>query len=186
MENQMVEILDQEATSRFVTHQLLIGRLVTNLISLEGQMRISLYQKADPPHQLLEVPLNNLKAGDLVPENALTDYCDLKHVIARYNKLVKKNPELFVDAEIATLRDAIAHGRVFGGGNSSYLLFKFKKPRSDGRVKLEFLQELTPQWLEAQIARVIAAAHKVAKAMGNPLKQAFFFQSADSRSQDKL
>ena len=87
-----------------------MGKLVVNFQSLEFALRAFLSnhesgwrQQGDPTF------LENIKEGDLVKENAFTNWDSLGKLIEDYNKLVgSTNPEFSVDAELKKTRDALA------------------------------------------------------------------------------
>ena len=141
-------------------HALLIGKIVTNLQSLEFVLRGALFNsnntKPGPK-------LNSFKAGDIVPKDELTDYSGLGDLIKKYNSNVaKNNPHLSIDPSLVILRDAIAHGRVSSDDIASPLkLLKFSKPFNH-QVKVVFAQEMTEEWLEMQIDFTRQEAMKVA------------------------
>jgi hypothetical protein len=158
--------------SKFISHRALLVVRATpcNLATLEFFLRVFLYEKeASTDQRREELNLTTLKAGDHVSRSALTDYGSLEQVILQYNTLVRGNPKLIIDIKIAKVRDAIAHGRVFGvSGAETLTLLKFKRPKKHEKgVKVEFVESLTLQWLEAQITRVGASLEKVADAI-NP------------------
>lgn len=150
----------------------LLGQLVADLQALEYVIRAYLYARADGPHKPFasDDALDLIKFGDLVPENAMTDYSTLGQLIDRFNRLVaNSHPELRLDSSIVSVRDALAHGRVSTGDPSRDLvLVKFGKPRN-GLARVEYVQTLTAGWLLGQADRVGEEFEKIAKAPGTRL-----------------
>jgi hypothetical protein len=146
----------------------LMGRLLVSFQCLEFALRAFLYGNSDPPHQPLAsgTDLNTIQFGDVLPENAMTRWDSLTHLIKRYNRAVS-DPQLAVDLSLVELRDALAHGRItasFSGRNLA--LIKFARPYF-GRVEVGYREELTQEWLTNQIQRVLAACEKVAQTAGS-------------------
>jgi len=134
-------------------HALLIGQILWNLQSLEFVIRASLFNlhsRTKPGPKLY-----NMKVGDSVEENELTDYAQLNKLIKRYNnEVVKNDSKLVVDETLVALRDALAHGRVSSETKkNNYKVLKFSKPKS-GNVEVVFSQEITETWLIEQKVRV--------------------------------
>ncbi len=157
-------------------YALSLGGLHNNLTSLEFALRGYLYRRADPPHNPLPAGtlLLSLKVGDIVPQNALTDYSTLNLLIDRYNKLVTPtHPELAVDPTIVDLRDALSHGRIIiYDSKQDMVLLKFSKP-SSGRTSITYSQKLSLEWLHEQAGRVLDEVRKIVKAPGSPVGQEF-------------
>jgi hypothetical protein len=124
-----------------------------------------LYEQRDPPHEPLApgTDLNTMTFGEVVPENAITRWDSLTHLIKRYNRAIS-DWQLAVDPSLVDLRDALAHGRMAASlSERSFALIKFTRPYA-GRVEVGFRQELSKEWIENQIKRVLAECEKVARA----------------------
>lgn len=144
-----------------------LGKLVTNFQSLEFSLRSFLVNAeigsgASFPQS---ANLNTLIAGDLVPENAFTNYDSLGRLIEKYNNYPGViSGGLTIDATLVDVRDAIAHGRVSSPTPSSTLqLLKFAKPR-DKKVKVTFSVSMTKEWFQQQISRTYESVRKVSDA----------------------
>ena len=152
-------------------HTDLLGKLISNLLSLEFVLRAFLYEHSDPPHNPLPrgLSLNVLKIGDVVPENAMTDFSSLGHLINRYNDVIsRRHPNLAVDRTIVELRDALAHGRVSStDAASDPFLLKFERP-GGCKTRVTYSQQLTQEWLREQCNWVREEATKVSEAIGSP------------------
>jgi hypothetical protein len=149
----------------------LLGKVVANLHSLEFVLRAFLYAHADAPHQPFpaDVTLDSVRAGDMLPENALTDYSPLGALIERYNRIVGGGSTLAVDGTIVALRDALAHGRVSAPDpTGEFRLLTFERP-SAGRARVSYSEAIAEQWLKDQSQRVAEQAKKVASAPGSPV-----------------
>ena len=109
--------------------------------------------------------LQDLKTSDTVPENALTNYESLNQLIERYNRrIANSDPDLKVDPDIVTLRDALAHGRVSSlQEDSDIVLLKFSRPEN-GQVTVTFSECLTREWLSTRVRRVYTEVLKVLQA----------------------
>lgn len=130
-----------------------LGSVFANLHSLEFLLRLSLYKKRSRPHVSFRRGQNftGLSTGSILPVNALTDYQSLGDLIKRYNKKINRSLlSLEIDQNIVTLRDALAHGRIFVPKTGLPLqLLKFAKPRN-GKVEVMYAATLTPEWFMAQ------------------------------------
>ena len=121
----------------FELHALRLGKLLGNLQSIEMGARLFL-NKADV-HRASEIirSLPKLEKGDLVEFSPLTSGHDLRQVLERYNKLAR-DCRIEID-RIIDLRDALAHGRVFGYGSmqtaNSLRILKFRRERKPGKYK---------------------------------------------------
>lgn len=148
-------------------YYLQLGRLVGNLQSLEFELRAMLYAVNPPPpgDPSLSMQLHELKVGQTVPENLLTDYRTLTELIARYNKLVETHDSsLCVNTELVALRDALAHGRLaIPEPAPDMMILKFG-PVRDGRVAVMYAATMTESWFKEQINLVHREAMKVYKA----------------------
>src|SRR6266496_3651952 len=153
----------------FEEYSATVGKILANLQALELLLRRFLYEKQDAPHAPLQTPLNVVKVGDYVPENAATDWSRLGDLIKRYNKRVAwTRKDLVVDPGIVAVRDALAHGRVWlpnwdVDADAPPILLRFRKPK-DGKVAVESLEVMSGAWLEATIASTSAQTEKVAVA----------------------
>jgi hypothetical protein len=147
-------------------HATMMGKLLVSFQCLEHALRAFLYERNDPPHEPL-APGTNLATmtfGDVLPENAITRWDSLTHLIKRYNRAIS-NGHLAVDPSLVDLRDALTHGRMAASlleGNLA--LIKFTRPFA-GRVEVGFREELSKEWMENQIKRVFAECEKVGKAV---------------------
>jgi hypothetical protein len=150
------------------THIVNMGKLIVNLQSLEFALRSFLYNDTTGWKKGGEPTfLEDIKEGDLVPENAFTDYDSLGQLIAKYNKKVRAyDASLCVGEDLARIRDALAHGRIASKSSSmdvSCKLVKYGKP-SRGRVKVTNCQTMTKEWFKEQIKLVFTNIQKVCKA----------------------
>lgn len=148
-------------------HPLNLGKLLVNFHALEAALRLLLFEfeRASDSLSTQLGDLHDLKVGDVVPENAFTNWDSLRELIDKYNN----NPKIIssglgIDRELVDIRDALAHGRIFGKHPlPPFKLVKFNQPRNK-QVKVTFSVELTQEWLMRQQARVQDAFFKVVKA----------------------
>jgi hypothetical protein len=149
-------------------HALNLGKLVGNFQSLEFALRAFLTndeiaQRGSVPKSATD--MHKMNEGDIVPENAFTNYDTLRQLIEKYNGTPKiLSAGLTIDENLADIRDAIAHGRVSAATPSSSLqLLKFNKPKNN-RVRVTFSVLMTKEWFDEQIKRVYAAVVRVKEA----------------------
>ena len=122
-------------------HTHLIGCIVTNLQAIETVLRYFLLR-----FHKQEVDFPKVSDAD-ANETYLTNFVSLGDLINEFNSVLEEPEKQFaVDAEVVLIRDAIAHGRLLTKEGLPYRLWKFGRPK-DGRVQIEFCQELNVQWL---------------------------------------
>jgi len=146
-------------------HATMIGKLLVSFQCLEYALRAFLYERRDPPHEPLApgTDLDTMTFGDVLPENAITRWDSLTHLIKRYNRAISDG-QLALDLSLVDLRDALAHGRMAASlSERNFALIKFTRPYA-GRVEVGFRQELSKEWIGDQIKRVLAECEKVGKA----------------------
>jgi hypothetical protein len=151
-------------------HPVNLGKLLVNFQSLEFALRAFLWENERDIEQnsstYQELKLNKLKEGDMVAEDAFTNYDSLNVLIDKYNQNPKiSSAGLTIDKSVVSIRDAIAHGRVFGDiPQPPMTLLKFSKP-SNKLVKVKFSVQLTPEWFLEQLSKTQQATLVVAKAL---------------------
>ena len=137
-----------------------LGRLVSNIQTLELLLRACLFED-EIAKGLSKQSINiELVKGEIVDENAFTNWDTLRDLIQKYNELpISKG--LTIDETLVDIRDAIAHGRVFAdtplGINQ---LVRFQKPKKN-KVEVEFSVSMTEEWFGTQIRRFYDAVRKV-------------------------
>jgi hypothetical protein len=119
-----------------------VGCIVTNLQALETVLR----------RFLLEVHAQQVqfpKVGEAESiETYLTNWLSLDALVRYFNNDLKEAEKKFsVDETVIVMRDAFAHGRLLTDNEFPARLWKFGLAR-DGRVPVEFCEELTVEWLK--------------------------------------
>ena len=151
-------------------HPINLGKLLVNFQSLEFVLRAFLWESEKDVERnsstYQELKLNKLKEGDMVAEDAFTNYDSLNVLIDKYNQTPKiLSAGLTIDKSVVSIRDAIAHGRVSGDiPQPPMILLKFSKP-SNKRVKVIFSVQLTPEWFREQLSKTQQATLVVVKAL---------------------
>jgi len=126
-----------------------LGKLWNYLLSLEVLLRGCILIKRNQESSLPRLDI--LKAGDIVEENALTNYDSLGKVIDRFNSFFKKEDWVIDKDKIVQLRDVLAHGRLISFKlNYPVKIFKFAKPVKSN-VKVEFTEEMTSDWFDKNL-----------------------------------
>jgi hypothetical protein len=149
-------------------HLQYLGLLKSNLLSLEFSLRAFLYN-----HSYRELPkgtvplgrLENLKVGQLVKENPLTNFDSLGDLIKKYNQRAKLYPNnLIIDKSLIDLRDILAHGRISSDKPQHPMnLLKFARPKN-GQVEVTHNIEMNRDWYKEQCAKLLDAMLKVMEA----------------------
>lgn len=147
------------------TYALLLGKIVSNLQSLEFSLRAFLTNNEVAKGKSFNIDLAKLKVGDQVSVNAFTNYDSLRQCIRKYNGIVARtDPSLCVDETVVDLRDAIAHGRASAPSPTDQLgLLKFDKPNA-GSVTVVFAQQMSAAWLSRQCDSVATLVKRVEQA----------------------
>jgi hypothetical protein len=149
-------------------HALYLGKLIADFQSLEFALRAFLINNeiASGVSFPESINLNQLNVGDLVSENAFTNYDSLGQIIEKYNNLPKIiSSGLTIDKTLIDIRDALAHGRISTDIPSTELkLLKFSRPKGK-QVEVTFSVTMTKEWFSQQIKRVYEAVLKVHKAI---------------------
>lgn len=117
-----------------------------------------------------------MQVGHTVSTDAFTNYDTLGELIRKFNAAIAhENQELIIDETIVLLRDAIAHGRVWGDSPiPPFYLVKFGKPRkTDNNVPVTFSEKVTLEWINIQIERVLTSVHRVYQAGRNRYPDTF-------------
>ena len=147
------------------THALRVGKIIGNLQMIEMAARMALVKLDKYKSSQVVTDLSQVKENDVIELNAFTDKSDLRQTLQKYNKKVV--PEFKVNInKIVSLRDALAHGRVFGCGHTPFLrLLKFNRDTKNNKVKVDMSVEITPDWLISQIDFLMNEYSKVIKAL---------------------
>lgn len=155
-------------------HACNIGKIVSNLQSLEFVLRAFLLEALGASNK---VNYQHLNIGDLIPEDAFTNWDTMAQLIKKYNsRVLPIDHSLAIDESIVVLRDALAHGRISAASSSgpSYLL-KFSNPQNQ-LVKVEFAALMDKAWFKAQVGLTHEQVVKVLKA-GKRLGMSMFSDS---------
>lgn len=148
-------------------HTLFLGKLVTNLQSLEFLLRgfLSTVYNLNSNGLIPGMPKNiyDLEVNTIVPENYLTNYYSLGQLIDKYNSYLNgRDTSLSINKQtLVDLRDALAHGRV--SGTTPYpphKILKFDSPKN-GQVRVAFSQTMDEGWFRDQIRFVFGEVKKV-------------------------
>ena len=136
-------------------HTQWVGAIMTNLSALETVIRRFLV--ADR-RQESSFP----KPGDKdAKRNYLTTYLSLNDLIKKYHNTLREDEAKFrVDDSVINIRDAFAHGRMVTDSGLPFHLWKFGHLKQ-GRVPVEFSQQLTTDWLKDAAAMMEREKDKV-------------------------
>lgn len=154
-------------------HALHLGKLVGNLQSLEALLRfylLKIAQKQTPPASA-GPSYWRMSVGDVVPEDAFTNYDSLGALINKFNADVQsRDATLCIDSSVVSVRDLLAHGRMASDSPdpSRLKIVKFDRPTS-GNVKVVAAALMDDAWFKtkndlvfAQLEHVQAASERFA------------------------
>lgn len=152
----------------FESHAENLGKLVGNLLSLELAARMAIVKLDTWAAAQVQTQLPQAKEDDWVGINAFTNGDDLRRTLEKFNK--RTTPECRVDVDpVVKLRDALAHGRMFGYGqrkpDSHLRLLKFSSKKADNKVQVTLAVDMTTEWFRANIKLLVDALSKIAKAL---------------------
>ena len=137
-------------------YSLNMGKLVANMQSLEFILRGFLHNReiAKGITPDAKINYNNMRKGNIVPNNAFTNCDTLRDLIHKYNTTPEiTSANLAIDETLVDIRDAIAHGRISSDDITAPMhLLKFKKPKGD-QVEVSFSELMTKEWLKKQVNR---------------------------------
>jgi hypothetical protein len=147
--------LSQETPVEWQDHTHQVGCIVTNLQSLETILRYFLLRVHG---QQVQFP----KVGDVTAAKTyLTNYMSLGQLVDEFNNaLTQAESEFKVDREVVVIRDSVAHGRLLTEKELPYRLWKFGK-KINGRVTIDFCEELTLDWLKVKSQMIFGEKEKV-------------------------
>jgi hypothetical protein len=81
-------------------------------------------------------------------------------LIDEYNRSLEESERQFeVDTKVIAVRDSLAHGRLLTSDALPYRLWRFGRPEG-GRVKVEFSEELTLEWLKSNSDMIYSQKEK--------------------------
>jgi len=151
--------------AHFERHALNLGKLTGDLQTIEMAARLAIVKLDNAAAERIQAQLPQVKVGELVETNAFTNKDDLNQTLEKYNK--RAPLDCRVDRKvIVALRDALAHGRVFGAGIMKHLrLLKFSRKATDGRVSVELAIDMTDEWFLWHIQLLNEAIAKITKAL---------------------
>jgi len=153
------------AKDRFERHALSLGKLTGNLQTIEMAARLAIVKLDKAAGERVQAQLPQVKIDDLVELNAFTNKDDLNQTLEKYNKWAPLDCR--VDRKpIVALRDALAHGRIFGAGSIKHLrLLKFSRKANNGKVAVELALDMTDEWFQENLQLLNLAIAKITKAL---------------------
>ena len=120
-----------------------------NLQSLEFILRAYLYNIVSK--RMNKIDFYSLQIGLEIEEDEFTNYDSLGKLINKFNEQMKNEKSKEIDKSIVEVRDALAHGRIASLDSSSRPhLIKYSRP-NNGKVRVEFNEQLTKEWFKKYI-----------------------------------
>ena len=150
-------------------HAQRLGALVGNLQTLEASIRLCLAQQpGSPARDVFMDDFRDAPVGTVIPESAMSNYDSLGKLIEKFNDMFETSG-VKVDHSLVTLRDVLAHGRVFAGPNDiDFRIVKFDKPTAAG-ARLSYNQLMTAEWFEDNRMRLREAIQTVVGQLNSAL-----------------
>lgn len=151
--------------ARFERHALNLGKLLGMLQSIEMGSRMAIVKLDKRAADQVQSQLAQLKAGDMVEINALTNSDDLRQTLEKYNKRASLDRRIEIEP-IVNLRDALAHGRAFGLGSVKPLrLLKFSRKTKGEKILIELALDMTDEWFGESIKTIEQALEQIRKTL---------------------
>jgi hypothetical protein len=145
----------EEVQLKAEDHTQWVGAIVTNLQALETVLRYFLLRVRKQDPQFPQVGDRDAK------KTYLTRFLSLGKIIKKYNRVLGADESKFkVDLEVVHIRDAFAHGRLLTSTEIPARLWKFGASKN-GRVAIEFSEELTVEWLKSKALMIGREKDKV-------------------------
>lgn len=132
-----------------------VGAIITNLQALETVLRYFLLRLRKQEDQFP-------KPGDLeTKKNYLTRSISLHNLIRNYNGALDAAEHKFaVNKDVIRIRNAFAHGRLLTSTEIPARLWNFTRSKN-GRMKIEFSEELSAEWLKSTWLSIDGERQKV-------------------------
>ena len=151
--------------ARFERHALNLGKLLGMLQSIEMGSRMGIVKLDKRAADQVQSQLPQLRAGDMVEINALTNSDDLRQTLEKYNKRASLDRRIEIEP-IVNLRDALAHGRAFGFGSVKPLrLLKFSRKTKGEKILIELALDMTDEWFGKSIKTLEQALEQIRKTL---------------------
>lgn len=153
------------------THPTRLGELIGSLHTVEMLARLFLAKREAGCFADIQRNILKLRKGDQAVISPISDSRALKPVLIDYNNCVDEKSKVDVEA-IVFLRDALAHGRVFGCGtpqNGHLRLLKFeyyKEKPPNGKVNVVLCEDMTDDWFADKRKLIEQATENIRKALG--------------------
>lgn len=146
-------------------HPVALGKIVGNLQSLEMMLRLVLAQKPgqDSRGEYID-GFAHAPVGTAVAVTNMTDYAQLRDLVKAFNAEFATGGRPALEMGLVSLRDALAHGRVFKGPLDEYFRIVKFSPVRDGKTTVVYNEVMTPEWFEINNKRVRDAIEIVAAA----------------------
>jgi hypothetical protein len=135
------------------------------LQSIEMGSRMAIVKLDKRAADQVQSQLPQLRAGDMVEINALTNSDDLRQTLEKYNKRASLDRRIEIEP-IVNLRDALAHGRAFGFGSVKPLrLLKFSRKTKGEKILIELALDMTDEWFGKSIKTLEQALEQIRKTL---------------------
>lgn len=136
-------------------HPLALGKIVGNLHSLEMMLRLILAQKPglDSRDKYID-DFAQAPVGTAVAVTDMTNYAQLRELVKAFNAEFAKSGRAALDNGLVSLRDALAHGRVFKGPSDEHFRIVKFSPVRDGNTTVVYNEVMSPEWFAINNKRV--------------------------------
>ncbi len=142
-----------------------LGFLHTGFNSVDRNIRHFLYRHItgkDP----LSFEYNSLSKGDAVERNPLTERHTFGTLVSRYNAVAA--PENQIDQRIVTVRNAVAHGRLFKDHSrtNAFRIVNFENHESDSnKMTVEYFIDINELYIRDATCLIALAIDRVKKSI---------------------
>ncbi len=154
---------DEATTARLLQYSADLGKFWTNFNSLEMILRLFLARRSGLGTGEIFKCLG-LDIGQHAPVNSITNWQTFGQLCKSFNNQFSV-PEQLDFSRVLAMRDAMAHGRVLGNENGTLTVIKYSKPLGN-IARVEFRQNLSPQYIEALSQEIHSLSRSITDRMG--------------------
>jgi hypothetical protein len=138
-----------------------VGKLVSNLQSLEAQARWALLvnhsiHNVEEWYRYLD-KIKGMKEGESIEEDEFTNYATLGETVREFNAISSKKLD---EGLVVGTRDLLAHGRVgavwVDEKDTTARIFWFTRPTKEKHVTVKVKEVLSEEWLTARADLIFA------------------------------
>lgn len=155
-----MKVLDDKTKKKMRITAMKLGQLWVNILAVELLLRQCIAKKYGREKEI--VKLGGCKEGEEFLKSALFNCDDLYNVIEKFN-CEFKDQGIQIDRDgIVRLRNAFAHRKLVSPDPYPFKVHNFSKIEGDdNHVKVEFVEEMTDEFMDKNIIYVDSVGKKI-------------------------